>query len=92
VNLVHVPKHFRGNLIIKFGLLVRCLGSEGVHIRFEGGCRSITHHSTFLTWWKGRRSRRRERVMAVMMTAVVLVAQMVNGRCHQIVGFVGTLP
>ena len=31
-------------------------------------------------------------MMAVMMTAVVLVAQMVNGRCHQIVGFVGTLP
>jgi len=70
--------------------LVKCSGSEGGHILFEGGCRSITHHSAFFARWR-RRSRRRERVMAVMMTAVVLVAQMVNGRYHQIVGFIGTL-
>jgi hypothetical protein len=72
-------------IIREFWLLVKCLKSEGLHILFKGGCRIITHHFTLLT--RRRRSRRRERMMAVMMT---LVAQMVTGRYHQIVGYMGT--
>jgi hypothetical protein len=41
VNVVHVLKHVSGNLIVNFGLLVKCLIS-GVHILLEGGCRIIT--------------------------------------------------
>jgi hypothetical protein len=57
--VVHVLKHVSGILTVNFGLLVKCLISEGVHILFEGGVVSLLTIS--LCWWDGGGSIRGER-------------------------------